>query len=475
MRHPGIWLVAAGVLVTQALAGCGASTGPAPSPWVTLAHAADTDAPRPSATLTRAPPTPSEPPDKPKAVRTPSRQPLTPSPTQTPQLPTPSHTSTPRAPTATLTPLPPPTRTPQLPTPSHTPIPTQPDIDIIVDNADPGFSSLGWWYTGDGGQSYAGDCAWAPRGIQNIATLDPGLPLAGSYEVFGWWCGDPNHDQSQRARIQIYPTQGRVATYSVHVNLQADAGRWNSLGVYPLELDAFVTVDGGLDGNVVADAFRFVYRSPERVVITPTPLPTSVPWTGHPPTPLEQLTAGDLGARLGIVQRFYPHTPVTATQQRAFDDCTAFPREGCGGVREGWRVEVRYQALVVVYRVSADYHHVALESPEALAGRQTLYLLGTLGDDLFRVDRYTDDTWHLSGSVDGGSRATHWQLDAATLDRLRPLVDAYSTVSMQSPEGLALGLYGLGERVAPSSADRVQLAALGADLAAGAGGGGGGP
>jgi hypothetical protein len=66
-------------------------------------------------------------------------------------------------------------------------------------------------------------------------------------------------------------------------------------------------------------------------------------------------------------------------------------------------------------------------------------------------------------------------MDAAALDRLRPLVNAYSTVSMQTPDGLALRLYGLGERVALQGADQTQLAALAVELAAAAWGVGGEP
>ncbi len=339
------------------------------------------------------------------------------------------------------------------------------DIEIVVDNRDPEFSTTGWWFIGDGGQSYDGDCAWAPRGIQNIGYVKPDLPVDGAYEIFGWWCGDPNHDQSQRARIQIYPTVGRVATYPVYVNLQENAGQWNNLGTYYLEEDGFLSVDGNLEGNVVADAFRFIYRSAEFTVVTPTPLPTPVEWTHHPPSPLEQLTSGDLTARLGLVQRFYPYTPIISTETATFDDCQAFPRDGCGGTREGWRVQVQYQDLTVTYRVSQDYRHVALETPDGLANRQLLYLTGGQGDRYFRVDRYPDDTWHLSGADYDGTYASHLQLDAQTVETLRSFVQTYGPVSFGTSDGFTVRLLGLGERVEVSSHDQTQLATLAAELA----------
>ena len=340
-----------------------------------------------------------------------------------------------------------------------------PSIDIIVDNQGSAFSTTGTWFIGDGGQSYNGDCTWAPRGIQNIAYVQPELPMAGAYEVFAWWCGDPNHDQSQRALIQVHPTGGRVAPYQVYVNLQENAGEWNSLGMYYLEQNGSLTVSGYLDGNVVADAFRFVYRSPEHIVVVPTPLPTVFPWTGHPPSPLEQLTSGDLSIRLGLVQRFYPYTPMISMEAITFDDCQAFPRDGCSGTRAGWRVQVQYQDMLATYRVSQDYRFVAVELPDGLAGRQLLYLYGTQDTRLFRVDRYPDDTWHLSGADFDHTYASHFPLDAQTVEALRSFAQRYSSVTYESAHGMRLRLYGLGERVELSEEDGNQLATLGAELA----------
>jgi hypothetical protein len=404
----------------------------------------------------------------------------TPAPIASPALPTrtatrvPTSAPVPATPMATLppsTPVPP-TSVPE-PTASTPPAglatPTTaavPNIELIVDNRDPAFSTTGTWFIGDGGQSYNGDCAWAPRGIQNIGYVRPQLPLAGAYEILAWWCGDPNHDQSQRARIEVYPTVGRVATYPVYVNLQENAGQWNGLGTYYLERNGFLGIDGGLDGNVVADAFRFVFRSPQHLVITPTPLPTQIPWTTHPPPPLEQLTSGDLSARLGLVQRFYPHTPLVSMEEVTFDDCQAFPRDGCSGTRSGWRVQVQYQDMLVTYRVSRDYRLVVLEPPDGLAGRQLLYLFGMQGSRFLRVDQYPDGTWHLSGSELDLTHASYVPLGTATVDKLHSLVQTYSSVRWGTADGVELRLYGLGEGAELSEEDQRELATLGAELAA---------
>jgi hypothetical protein len=335
-----------------------------------------------------------------------------------------------------------------------------------VDNRDQAFSTTGTWFIGDGGQSYNGDCHWAPRGAQNIANVQPGLPAAGAYEVLAWWCGDPDHNQSSRALIQIFPSQGTELPHQVHVDLQEDAGQWNSLGIFSLEQGSSLSVVGTVGGNVVADAFRFVYRSAEPLVMTPTPLPTRDPTTHYPPTPLEQLTSGDLSARLGLVQRFYPHTPIVAMEETSFDDCQAFPRDGCGGARAGWRVQVQYQDMVVGYRVSDNYWYVAIEPPESLARRQVLYLRAEGSEGFFRVDRYPDDTWHLSGTDWDRTTESHMPLDGEMVDTLQKLVQTYSRAIAGTPGGIRVELYGLGTRVELSEEDRSRLETFTEELAA---------
>ena len=317
-----------------------------------------------------------------------------------------------------------------------------------MDNRNAGFSFTGSWFVGDGGQSYGGDCHWAPRGSGNIAYYNPKLPTAGSYEVFGWWCGDIHHDQTTDARVYIYPTQGRIAPFQVHVDLQQNAGRWVSLGTYYLETNASLSVGSNLFGNVVADAYRFVYRSADYVVVPPTPAPTRQIWTNHPPSPLEQLSSGDLTARFGLVHWLYQHAPVVFTWEGDFDDCQVFPRQGCNGQRYGWEAHVRYEGEIFPYRVSSDYRHVSLEGPLAVAGRQTLYLMVTKGGWFMRFDRYPDDTWWASSStLDAGGAAVSMPLDSATVGELRRLAEKYNTARAKLAGGFEATFYGLGRFV----------------------------
>ncbi len=122
--------------------------------------------------------------------------------------------------------------------------------------------------------------------------------------------------------------------------------------------------------------------------------------------------------------------------------------------------------MVVKYCVSQDYRFVAVEPPDALASRQVLYLYGTQDDRFFRVDHYPDDTWHLSGADFGGTYASHLPLEAKTVETLRSFVQTYSSVNLETPDGIGLQLYGLGERVELSEENRHRLATLGAEFAA---------
>ncbi len=358
------------------------------------------------------------------------------------------------------------------PTPVRTPGPT-PSVDIVVDDADPGTLYVGAWFAGDGGASYQGGCHWAPPG-PNFATFWPKLPVAGSYEIYAWGCGDPNHDQVYSTHVTIYPLRsGLYVPPRAFVDLKDDPGRWVSIGVYYMEPGARLAV-GPWDtsdwdaGNLAVDAFRFVFRSPDHVDITPTPAPTRVPWTNHPPSPQEQLTSGDLGARLGLVQRLYQYTPARTFESTTFDDCQAFPRAGCGGTVGGWRATVQYlgrEPFSVTYRVSDDLRFVSLDPPDALRARQLRYLSGQNGTRTLNAYRYPDGRWYLD-VIDQATRGWGGVLlpsDKAAV--LEALAGKYASVGtgrdrVVTPDGWELHLYGLGTRVALDEDDRGRLLAL---------------
>ncbi len=172
--------------------------------------------------------------------------------------------------------------------------------DLVVDNASASFWPKGNWYFLVTGQQYGKDCYVALPGLGAAAEVRPELPEAGSYEVFAWWCGNPHADQTGHGIIEVHRSAGDAAPQAVGVNYQANAGQWQSLGVYNLQPDAFLTIKSVLDGRVVADAFRFVYRSPAAAEAVPTSMPSGPAVSGNPPSPLPQVTSGDLATRLAL-------------------------------------------------------------------------------------------------------------------------------------------------------------------------------
>jgi hypothetical protein len=352
--------------------------------------------------------------------------------------------------------------------------PTASPGEIVVDNADASFWPVGNWYFLNTGQQVGKDCYVALPGLTVAAEVRPGLPEAGSYEVYAWWCGNPHHDQTGNGIIEVHRSAGDSAPQAVAVDYPADAGRWQSLGTYNLEPGAFLKVKSVLDGKVVADAFRFVRRSPAGGEVAPTPAPTATTVVSHyPPPPWQQLSSGDLARRLDLTgPDVYASVPMTATHV-SFDDCQAFPRDGCGGTRDGWQAIVGYETITLTYRVSDDTKLVAIDGAEErldpwLMGQdhpQRVFLEGDEGDG-FRAVYYPDNTWHLLRPGDGSMPASDVILTQDQADTLRTLAPAYSSLYLRTTGGEELVFYGLGPAVAPSDEDRDTLLALGAALAA---------
>ncbi|MCU0501330.1 MAG: hypothetical protein MUC51_06120, partial [Anaerolineae bacterium] len=139
------------------------------------------------------------------------------------------------------------------------------------------------------------------------------------------------------------------------------------------------------------------------------------------------------------------------------------------GTREGWRAQARTQQMTVPYRVSKDYRHVAIEPPADLTDRQALYVTGSKGNRYFRIDRYPDDTWMLSGApLDAEAPASSLPLEPQVVKDLREFIDRYGTIRFTTNEGIGVTLYGLGPRVELSGEDRARLSTMIEALAQGA-------
>ena len=136
--------------------------------------------------------------------------------------------------------------------------------EVVVDNRDAGFSSIGTWpvsanpgYWGTDSQYHAGD------GGASSATWTPNLPVAGWYSVYAWWVVASN-----RALAAPYTVTHLAGTSTVYVNQRdtATQQRWNPLGVYRLGAggSATVTLRAAVPSSelVSADAVRWAYLGP---------------------------------------------------------------------------------------------------------------------------------------------------------------------------------------------------------------------
>ncbi|MFZ5917067.1 MAG: hypothetical protein ACOYZ7_09055 [Chloroflexota bacterium] len=134
-------------------------------------------------------------------------------------------------------------------------------VEIIVDNADPGFAITGFWltYSGPPYPAYNGSFRYHAAGSgSNTATFRPAVPAAGDYEVFIWFGTSP-----YGATNAPWTVNYDGGAHTVTVNLLGPAGEggyWLSLGVYPLAAGTagtVVTTDNA-NGYVIADAIRLL-------------------------------------------------------------------------------------------------------------------------------------------------------------------------------------------------------------------------
>jgi hypothetical protein len=343
--------------------------------------------------------------------------------------------------------------------------------EIVVDSAGPNFWPKGNWYFLKTDQQYGPDCYEALPGLEATAEVRPDLAKAGSYEVFAWWCGNPHYTQTAKGVVEVHRSADDAAPQAVGVNYQANAGAWQSLGAYDLEPGAFLNVKSVLNGNAVADAFRFVYLGEKASAeALPTPLPTGLTATNHPPSREQQMTQGDLATRLGVTGSYYQ--PITMTQTPAtFDDCTTFPREGCSGARQGIQAIVAYEGITLTYRLAIDALLVTIEGADNalnpwLMGQdhpQRVFLTIPGGGS---VHYYQDGTWRLLRPADGAAPESDVAVSKENAAALKDLSAKYSTLYVPAASGMTLVFYGLGPGAAPSDADREALLRMADELGA---------
>lgn len=128
------------------------------------------------------------------------------------------------------------------------------------------FYTEGKWYEGFGGGDYKELAHWAYKGQGECqAYWRPNLPHKGIYKVYVWYGMDPTGDH---ATNQPFIVQYKAGTAMFALNMKGNCGKWNLLGEFEFEKGnaGFVMTSNDADGNVVADAVKFVpvRKTPKR-------------------------------------------------------------------------------------------------------------------------------------------------------------------------------------------------------------------
>ncbi len=125
--------------------------------------------------------------------------------------------------------------------------------NVIVDDADPGFTFNGSWILiTTGADQYGSGFHYRSTGYVLDATWTANLAHTGTYKVYAWWTQGGN-----RSTTAPYSVNGGTAVIK---NQQANGGTWNLLGTYSLNAgNNTVSISANTTSGsiVVADAVRF--------------------------------------------------------------------------------------------------------------------------------------------------------------------------------------------------------------------------
>ncbi len=137
---------------------------------------------------------------------------------------------------------------------------SSPPVEIIIDNTDPEFSTVGNWYPYTGNHSY-----YESNFVYNVsgtgtdkAIFTPYVSISGNYEVFAWLETDPTG--ATNCPYTINHADGS-SVIRVDLTDSTNNGRWKSLGIYQFiqGTSGTIIVSDDADGiYVVADAVRMV-------------------------------------------------------------------------------------------------------------------------------------------------------------------------------------------------------------------------
>ena len=132
--------------------------------------------------------------------------------------------------------------------------------EIIIDDEDDEFTTEGYWNSATTSDEYNDETKWIYYSADGdaTATFTPKIVKAGKYKVFEWHGADPQRDHATDAPYTINYAGG---SKTIKINLDENIGQWNLLGTFRFEAGTSgnVTISNNANGNVVADAMKFVY------------------------------------------------------------------------------------------------------------------------------------------------------------------------------------------------------------------------
>lgn len=140
----------------------------------------------------------------------------------------------------------------------ETPKPEEPGSIVIDDSSSNAFVTEGEWQIASAGSDYGPTTRWAKKGNGECkAWWKPDLPKAGRYAVYVWYGGDPANDHATNAPYIVKYKDGQK---EIRVNLKTKIGQWVHLGDFEFSKgqSGYVMTTNDADGNVVADAVKFV-------------------------------------------------------------------------------------------------------------------------------------------------------------------------------------------------------------------------
>jgi hypothetical protein len=135
--------------------------------------------------------------------------------------------------------------------------PVEPQVpgEVIIDNSDPGASSVGIWYPSSM-PGFWGTDSMTSIGAGSTFTWTANLTPGTTYAAYAWWAEGPLRYTTVPYEIR----SGSTVLATVIVNQTMNGGKWNLLGVYSFAQAASVTVSADPESaaSVNADAVRFI-------------------------------------------------------------------------------------------------------------------------------------------------------------------------------------------------------------------------